>query len=75
MYQFFVLATFTDHVRADTICGALEQMQIPVMMEHVRISEDKKHASMIRVMVPSEFIQRASAILNGFDAPMVANLH
>ncbi len=75
MYQFFVLASFTDHIRADAVCGALEEMKIPVMMEHVEINEDRKHASMIRVMVPSEFIQRAAAIINNFDMPMAANMH
>lgn len=75
MYQFLVLATYTDHIRADAVCGALEEMKIPVMMEHVEIGRDNRPASMIRLMVPSEFVQRASAILYALDAPRVANLH
>lgn len=75
MYQFFVLATFTDHIRADAICGALEEMQIPVMLEHVQLNDHRKHASAIRLMVPSDFIQRATAIIDSFDMPIAANMH
>jgi len=75
MYQFLVLASFTDHARADAVCGVLEEMKIPVMLEHIEINRDQSNASVIRVMVPSQFVQRASAIIHTFEAPRVANLH
>ncbi len=75
MNQFLVLSTFTDHVRADAICGILEDMKIPVILEHVELNKNKRPVSMIRLLVPSHCVQRANAVLYSYEAPRVANLH
>ena len=63
MDQFIVVASFTDHSHADAICGALEAMKIPVIMEHVEISEHRDYATVVRIMVPAEFVQRATNLM------------
>lgn len=75
MNQFLVLSTFTDHIRADAICGILEEMKIPVILEHVELNRNHRPVSMIRLLVPSHCVQRANAVLYAYETPRVANLH
>jgi len=75
MNQFMVLSSFTDHVRADAICSVLEEMKIPVILEHIELSRGNRPASMIRLLVPSHCVQRANAVLYSYEAPRVANYH
>ncbi|MCB9030590.1 MAG: hypothetical protein H6619_06020 [Deltaproteobacteria bacterium] len=67
MYQFLVVASFTDHIHADAVCGVLEEMNIPVIMEHIDISDEEESATMIRLMVPSNFVHQATRILHSTD--------
>ena len=63
MESYVVLASFTDRQKANAACSALEKADIPVILEHVEIAERENHASMVRVLVPLEHVQRAAVTL------------
>ncbi len=64
MDRFVVLSTFSNHMLADHSCGALESQDIPVMLEHVVIrSGPSASASGFRLLVPSQYVNRASLTL------------
>ncbi|RMD84723.1 MAG: hypothetical protein D6808_06510 [Candidatus Dadabacteria bacterium] len=80
MYRFVVLASYTDHITVDRMCERLERNGIPVMLDHVEISKSPHVASVIRLMVPTQYVQRASALLrsgrdihSGGNGQMAAN--
>lgn len=59
MEKFFVLKTVTDRVLAEKICDTLENSSIPVMLEHIILSEGESSASGFRILVPLEHTQNA----------------
>ncbi len=63
MDQFVVLATVSDTMVADLICGALEGAGIPVLLEHVEIYDGKLNASGVRILAPSTKAQKAIMLL------------
>ncbi len=63
MEQFLVIQTVTDQNLANLSCGALEEAAIPVMLEHVTISEGEQSASGFRILVPSHHTQTALGLL------------
>ena len=60
--QFVVVATYGDHEIANSICEALEQESIPVMLQHIEIERKPSAVSAIRVLVPSHTIERSLLI-------------
>ncbi|MCB0332136.1 MAG: hypothetical protein KDD55_01485 [Bdellovibrionales bacterium] len=68
MEQFLVIQTVTDQHVANLSCGLLEDASIPVMLEHVTISEGTECASGYRILVPSDHIQTALGLLGRISA-------
>ena len=59
MDRFLVLITTTDQRHAEQVCAALEDANIPVMLEHVEIHDGTLRASGYRLLVPSQYSQTA----------------
>ncbi|MDC0358343.1 hypothetical protein OAO01_05955 [Oligoflexia bacterium] len=78
MDKFLVLNTITDQALADATCEALEEAEIPVMLEHVTIQNDDSSASGYRILVPSEFTQTAMSLIErvslAFSAKLVGGI-
>ena len=62
MDRFVVLITTTDQPLAERYCAALEEADIPVMLEHVEIHDGTLRASGYRLMVPAQFSTAAHRI-------------
>lgn len=63
MDRFVVLATLSDSIAADLLCGALEGAGIPVLLEHVEIQDGKLNASGVRILAPSDRAQQAIVLI------------
>jgi|GEM_PF-1845978 len=62
MDRFVVLVTTTDQPLAERCCAALEEADIPVMLEHVEIHDGTLRASGYRLMVPAQLSTAAHRI-------------
>lgn len=64
MEQFLVLTTITEGALANTICAALEDANIPVMLEHIALRDEGTGTAGFRIMVPSHFRESAMRIVD-----------
>ena len=63
MERFLVLTTTTEQPLANRTCAVLEDAGIPVMIEHVEITDGGSRALGFRLMVPSQFTQTAMRLI------------
>lgn len=63
MDQFLVLTTLTDRIEIDSTADMLETAGIPIMLEHVEVEQQGTAAPGVRVLVPSQWAQRAFSML------------
>jgi hypothetical protein len=64
MERFVVIQTVTECQLAQKLCAALEESEIPVMLEHVELNEEGLRATGYRVLVPFSLSQRANVVTN-----------
>ena len=62
MERFVVIQTVTDCALAERLCAALEESEIPVMLEHVELSDEGIRVTGYRVLAPSNLSQRATVL-------------
>lgn len=62
MEEFVVLTTTTDQHEANKTCSTLETAGIPVLTEHVEITEGSLRATGFRLLVPLQHAQAARKI-------------
>lgn len=62
MEEFVVLTTITDQHEANKTCNALESAGIPVLTEHVEITEGNLRATGFRLLIPIQHAQAARKI-------------
>jgi hypothetical protein len=63
MEQYVALKTFTDQQTVNTVCVALENSAVPVMIEHIECSHSEPQGVSFRLLVPFEFSQSARGVL------------
>lgn len=64
MDRFLVLTTTTERPFANKACALLEDAGIPVMMEHVEITQGNCRASGFKLLVPSQYTQTAMRLVD-----------
>jgi hypothetical protein len=62
MDRFLEVTVLTDKSVANRCCEALEDALIPLMLQHVQIEEQRATRNGYRLLVPSQFTQRARRI-------------
>jgi hypothetical protein len=62
MERFLEVTVLTDRTTANRCCEALEDALIPLMLEHVAANENRRGTNGYRLLVPSQFTQRARRI-------------
>ncbi len=67
MEKFFVLRTVTDQSLAERICESFEDETIPVLLEHVTLSEGVDSVSGFRILVPSQHTQHALGLVENIE--------
>ncbi|RMG44050.1 MAG: hypothetical protein D6719_02715 [Candidatus Dadabacteria bacterium] len=74
MEKYLVLTTTTERSLANRACTTLEQAGIPVLVEHVEISESGLRATGYRVLVPAQFTQTAMRLVKVDSTRKVAGI-
>ena len=65
MEQFLILTTTDNRTLADAICQALEDAEIPLLLEHVEIRRDDDGPSAgFRILTPLHFRETAMRIVD-----------
>lgn len=65
MDRYVAITTINDHCLANDICAALEGKNIPVLVEHIQLSDEDYEAGGFRVFVPQHFSQASLEVLSG----------
>ena len=63
MEQYVALKTFTDQNTVNTVCIALENSDVPVMIEHIECAKSAPYDVLFRLLVPVQFSQSARGVL------------
>lgn len=74
--RFLVLTTTVEQALADKTCAVLEDAGIPVILEHVKISDRDASfkASGYRVLVPAPMTQTALRLVSATSSAYYENL-
>ena len=70
MEQYVALKTFTDQQTVNTVCIALENSAVPVMIEHIECAQSgPSYDVSFRLLVPVQFTQSARGVLGRIGIP------
>lgn len=75
MEKFFVLRTVIDQCLAERICESFEDATIPVLLEHVTLSEGLDSVSGFRILVPSQHTQHALSLVDTIERSYRSRAH